>query len=178
KGFDVFVKALSVLDRNGFDFKAVIGGSGPELDAVKNLAIKLGVIHKIEFRGWIQKKEEFFNDIDIFCLPSLHEPFGIILLEAFMYGKPVVSSASEGPSEIIEHEKDGLLAEPGSPDALASGLIKCIENPNIANQLALNGYHKVSSQYSMDKVGKDLSEILSNIVDRDRAQKRATMLQY
>lgn len=175
KGFDVFIRALALMKKRDIAFKAVIAGSGPEEDNLKSLAVKLGVLDSIEFCGWVEKKEKFFKEIDVFCLPSHHEPFGIILLEAFLFGKAVVSTASEGPSQIIQHEVDGILTELNSAEALASGLTQLIEYPDYADKLASNGYKKIASDYAMEHVGKKISSSLENILQRDRTERRALL---
>ena len=59
------------------------------------------------FPGWVDDKPAFFAGIDVFCLPSHHEPFGIVLIEAMAQAMPIVATDSEGPSEILRDGIDG-----------------------------------------------------------------------
>ena len=57
----------------------------------------------------MKDKKEFYDEIDIFLLPSIRETFGLVILEAMQYGKPIISSDCNGPHEIITSNKDGIL---------------------------------------------------------------------
>jgi glycosyltransferase involved in cell wall biosynthesis len=163
KGFDVFIRAIAKLHSGGIAIKAVIGGGGEEESALKELTNQLGLNDIIEFSGWVTDKEKFFRDIDIFCLPSKHEPFGIILLEAFMSGKPVVAAASEGPSEIAHDGIDALMVPVGDRDAMAAAIIQLVNDAALGERLAAAAYETVKG-YDMGSVGGRMSEVLGEIV--------------
>src|SRR6202034_4671627 len=100
-------------------FKAVLAGEGEEEGALRDLAREKGLGEELRFAGWVTDKQAFFDSIDLFCLPSHHEPFGIVLLEAMAQGLPVVATASEGPSEILEAGEPGVLVPTNDAGALA-----------------------------------------------------------
>jgi glycosyltransferase involved in cell wall biosynthesis len=164
KGFDVYLQALRILQNKGIKFKAILAGRGQEEQNLKDLATKLRLTKNISFVGWVEDKNSFYNNIDIFCLPSLHEPFGIVLLEAFTHKVPIVSTDSEGPSEIIKQDYNGLLVEKNNPEALAEGIVKLLEDKTLRSKLAKNGYSTVVSYYSQEVVGKKISEALSQVI--------------
>ena len=76
-------------------------GDGAETAALTELTHRHGLGDRIAFPGWQDDTAAFFDSIDVFCLPSLHEPFGIVLLEAMAQALPVIATDSEGPSEIL-----------------------------------------------------------------------------
>ena len=159
KGFDVFIDALKILKESGKDFKAIIGGTGKEEEALKKQAEGLD----IDFCGWVEDKKDFFKNIDIFCLPSHHEPFGIVLLEAFAAHKPVISTNSEGPSEIIENKKDGLLVEKGNAEEMAKELSYFLDNEKDAKLFASHGFDKAQNAYSLEAIGNKMNNVLKEI---------------
>jgi glycosyltransferase involved in cell wall biosynthesis len=165
KGFDNFLHSLSLLKGRGVKFKAVIGGSGEEEDRLKQLCIKLQLENVVDFIGWVENKKNFFDQVDIFCLPSRHEPFGIILLEAMSYKKPVLSTRSEGPSEIIKNGRNGLLCLVDRPDDMATKLKKLLLDRDYATKLGENGYLSLMANYEMDLVGKKLVMNLQRIIN-------------
>ena len=140
KGFGVFIEALRLLKERGYAFQAILGGSGAEERRLKDQAKKAGLEEILSFPGWVQDKRQFYSHIDIFCLPSLHEPFGIVLLEAFTYGAPVVATDSEGPRDIITPNYDALIIEKGNAEALSSALARLLDDEKLANDLAANGF--------------------------------------
>lgn len=163
KGFDIFLNSLAILKNQKIEFKAIIAGSGEEQSALYNICHELKIDDMVSFIGWVENKQTFFDAIDIFCLPSIHEPFGIILLEAMMSQKPIVSFATEGPSEIIHHDEHGLLCEIGSDNALAHNLNILINDDQYAQRLATNAYLRAKQNYAIDTVGNKLYQALEKI---------------
>jgi glycosyltransferase involved in cell wall biosynthesis len=164
KGVDIFLKALSALKADNIPFKAIIAGDGEERDNLQKLRDDLKLNNEVQFIGWAKDKEKFYDSIDIFCLPSTHEPFGIVILEAMLHKKPIVSSETEGPLEIIENKQDGILFENGHSGKLAMALKEMITNEKQGKSLAENAYPKVIAKYSMENVSKIISKNLEEII--------------
>lgn len=163
KGFDYFLRSLARLKENNIDFKAIIGGSGEEEKELKELAVNLRIDKMVEFLGWVDNKSKLFDNIDIFVLPSIHEPFGIILLEAFARGKAVITTNSEGPMEIAEHKKDALIVEKGDSAALASSIEALLNDWDLARSLSKNAF-ETAKKYDSDKIGEVINIALLKIV--------------
>jgi len=163
KGFDVFIDALAILRQRGVHFSAVIGGQGDEEEALRERARSKGLDGVLQFIGWVDNKTTFFHDIDLFCLPSHHEPFGIVLLEAFAHGVPVVSTNSEGPTDIITPDVDALLTLKNDAVALADGLERLLLQPDRANEMAQKAYQKVLMHYDMAAVSEQIEIALLKI---------------
>lgn len=166
KGFDVYIEALKLLKERGHRFRALLGGSGNEEKALQKMAKDAGLEETLSFTGWVEDKRAFFTAIDIFCLPSLHEPFGIVLLEAFANGAPVVSTDSEGPSEIITPNYDALVVEKGDAEKLADALARLLDNPAQADSLAANAFAKTRLRYSTEVVAEQIEKALETIIER------------
>lgn len=164
KGFEVYIDALAILQKRGVAFAAVLGGEGDLADGLREHSAKKGLAGLLRFTGWVEDKAAFFSSIDIFCLPSLHEPFGIVLLEAFAHGVPVVSSDSEGPSDIIAPGVDALLVKKGDAQSLADALEKMLTDPERAQIMAQNAYQKVVAKYDMKAVCAQIEDALQQII--------------
>jgi len=164
KGFDVFIEALALLKGRGLEFRAVLGGDGDEKRKLQKLAEKHKVIDVLQFIGWVEDKKQFFNSIDIFCLPSLHEPFGIVVLEAMAHKVPLLSSDSEGPSEIITHTQTGVLVQKGNAQALADGLQAMIEDEVYCRELAGHAFDMLRQRYAMPVVAEQMDKTLQHII--------------
>lgn len=132
KGFEVLVEALARLSVRGVAFAAAIGGDGPEDTALRQLARLRGLGDRLRFPGWIADRQAFLDGIDIAVVPSHHEPFGIVVLEAMAQGLPVVATASEGPSEILADGTGGQLVPRADPGALADALEALLADPDAA----------------------------------------------
>lgn len=170
KGFDIFLKALSILKDEGIEFRVIIAGKGEEKSNLKKLVKILHLTKLVKFPGWITNKEKFFSSIDIFCLPSTHEPFGIVLLEAFLYNKPTVSFNSEGPSEIGTDNKNLLFAELGNERDLAEKIKLLLTNKTLASKLAKAGNILIKEKYSLDVVQNSLDKCIKQINSHAKAE--------
>jgi len=163
KGFDVFIESLAILKARNIVFKAIIGGSGEEEENLKLLAAAKDLSEHLQFIGWVEDKAKFFNAIDIFCLPSHHEPFGIVLLEAMAQGLACVSTASEGPSEIIANHEDAILASKGDGEALAAAFVELIENPEKRKLLGENAYKKARQNYDIKVIAEKIKAAIDSL---------------
>jgi glycosyltransferase involved in cell wall biosynthesis len=163
KGFGIYIEALRQLKERGYKFQAVLGGDGVEAGALKKQTQEAGLEHVLTFPGWVKDKKQFYSYIDIFCLPSLHEPFGIVLLEAFVFGAPAVATDSEGPCDIITPNYDALIVPMGNAAAMADALAKLLDDEKLANDLATNAFVKAKMRYSMEVVSERIEEALVKI---------------
>lgn len=163
KGFDVFLRALAEVKAMGYPFRVRLGGEGEEKRRLMRLSRKLGLEGHVEFCGWVKDKKAFLDGIDLFCLPSLHEPFGIVLLEAMAEKLPVVTTDAEGPREIIEHGVNGLVVPRAEVTALAGALAALLEDESYARTLAGEGWRSVKLHYEMGHLAHYMTGLLESI---------------
>ena len=76
------------------------------------------------------------HEADVFILPSLHEPFGIVILEAWSAGIPVIASRAGGLKDFIESGRTGLLFDPGHPEELVRAYETLTGDPELRRRLA------------------------------------------
>ena len=161
KGFRTFVDACAVLRNRNVPYRALIGGDGDEAEAIDALIRGYGLESQVTRIGWVKDKARFFESLDLFVLPSYHEPFGIVLIEAMSAGLPVISAKAEGPSEIITNGSNGLLVPLKDAEALADAIAELLANPARAQQLADAGRAHVSAQYSPAAMANRLQTALA-----------------
>lgn len=162
KGIEDFIEALRILEGKGFYFNAVIAGGGTaEWERrIKNCIESAALTNKVKLLGWVKDRAEFYKEIDIFCLPSRYEAFGLALIEAMAYSLPIVSTNADGPSELLEDGQDSIICEINNPIDLADKLKLVINNPDLREMLASNARKKVENLYSPLRV----SELINNAV--------------
>lgn len=169
KGFDVFLAALDRLRSNGVPFRAVLAGDGAGRGSLERLAADNGVRDVLSFPGWVTDKASFFAGIDLFCLPSHHEPFGIVLIEAMAHAVPIVATDSEGPVEILRDSFDGLIVPRGDAERMAQALGTLMADPARAGRLGACAYRQVLLRYDVPRVGEQLDHAVHEIVERARS---------
>ncbi len=164
KNFDKILRAMAILRDRNIECEYVIGGVGPMEGSLNDLAKELKLENNFKILGWVEDKRKFFEEIDIFILPSYGETFGIVLLEAMLYSTPIISSNSWGPNEVIQEGVNGLKVAIENHDAvpglLAEAIEKMVTNEAGAKKMAENAYNGFFVNYSAEMVGKKLNEIM------------------
>jgi starch synthase len=93
----------------------------------------------------------------VFCLPSLYEPYGLVLLEAMAHGVPCVGSSVQAIPEILDQGRAGLLVEPGDPDALAQALLMLLSDDDMAHRLGAAGRRFVEIELNWERVAERMA---------------------
>jgi phosphatidylinositol alpha-1,6-mannosyltransferase len=156
KGIDIAIRALAIIDGQGIPFQYVIAGDGPEKAALHSLARQLGVLNKIQFRGYISNEEKWqlLNDSDVFVMPSRvnpkmqHEGFGIAFVEAAAVGLPAIGSKAGGIPDAIVNGETGILVREESPEELAEALVYLYRNPDKRCEMGRVGMERARTQFS------------------------------
>jgi glycosyltransferase involved in cell wall biosynthesis len=164
KGFDLFLAALGLLKDKGVPFTATLAGDGAERELLENQVKQLGLRDRISMPGWLPNSATLFERIDILCVPSRHEPFGLIILEAFNYGIPLVVTSAEGPSEICRDGEEALVCPVDDPKALAVAMERLIADSAQASHLRRQGFQTLKQRYVPEVVGERLELALETVV--------------
>jgi glycosyltransferase involved in cell wall biosynthesis len=131
KGQAIFIDAIASLPNAvGVIIGAALFGEEDYAQELHRQAQALGIAHRVIFLGFRGDIPALMQAMDIVVHSSIApEPFGRVVVEAMLAGKPVIGSAAGGVMEIIEHGRTGWLFEPGSADALARTLALVLEHP-------------------------------------------------
>ena len=145
-------------------------GSGPELDSLKALSIRLGLAEIVEFHGFTDESVmlELLQASDIFIMPNKTvdgdlEGFGLVFLEANACGLPVIGGSSGGVIDAIEDGVSGLLIEPGSIESISKNLIKLIDDEIYRDSLGQQGKTRAQNNFSLNRKRTEFYEVLSNV---------------
>lgn len=125
KGIDILLEAISLWMPEVGSCEFIIGGGIDKDGVYKNLAKDLGVDVYINWAGIVERHKvpNLFRNSDVYVLPSRHETFGVVCLEAIASGIPVIASRCGGPEDII-NDINGMLINPNDPKELAFALEK------------------------------------------------------
>jgi glycosyltransferase involved in cell wall biosynthesis len=97
--------------------------------------------------------------------PSLSEAFGMSLIEAMIYGLPVIASRVGGMTEIVDHEVTGLLVEPADPVALAQAICEVLANRHLQRAMGAAGRDRALERYSWHKSTDALFALFDTAID-------------
>jgi glycosyltransferase involved in cell wall biosynthesis len=105
-----------------------------------------------------------YHAADIFCLPSRHEPFGIVILEAWAAGLPVVASAVGGIPTFTRDGVDIIHADPEDPRSFSDAIDSLLLDPDMARRIAENGRLKAQRDYDWSQVTRRLEALYLDLV--------------
>ena len=135
-------------------YNLIIAGEGPEKENLQTLISSLGVTNQVSLFGRASREEvlQLMQNVHCFVLPSFHETFGVVLIEAMACGLPVLSTKSGGPESIIKNDDYGYLCH---ENELAEMLEKMTSQ--VFNSKAIRDY--VQKSFSENAVRKKLESI-------------------
>lgn len=153
KGFDIAIKAFSLLKKEGSQALLLLAGEGPERPYLEHLVEKLKLKSFCRFTGRLEKEEVPFilNQATLVLVPSLVEAFGLVALEAMLMGRPIIASAVGGLQELVINQETGLLVPPQNPMALCQALQELLKEPKKMIQMGLQGRARALQNYSLEE---------------------------
>jgi glycosyltransferase involved in cell wall biosynthesis len=130
KGMDVAIRALTLLPE---DTVLVVLGEGPERAGLAALAEELGVADRVHLLGRIPDVSAWLRRTSVLVHPARWEGFGLGVLEAMLAGLPVVASRVSSLPELVVDGETGVLVQPDDPSALAVGIARALERPELGD---------------------------------------------
>ncbi len=136
KNYNIAIKALALLNKQGIDARLLIAGDDKNklAEEHRQYADELGIAAKILWLGFYTDTPAFLNAIDIFLLSSSSEGHPLALTQAMATGVPIVTTKC-GVEEIVEHRKTALIVENGNAGQLAEHIVELSQNPQLRDQL-------------------------------------------
>jgi glycogen(starch) synthase len=147
--------------------RLVIAGIGGYLESLKAQAQALDITDRVQFLGFISNEDRnrLYHVADIAVFPSLYEPFGIVALEAFASGCPLIASDAGGLAEVVEPERNGVVVRAGDAGALASGIFFCLERPEWARARAIAALDDIHTRYSWHRIAVQTINVYRRVTD-------------
>jgi glycosyltransferase involved in cell wall biosynthesis len=163
------IQALALLKS---DFPALklllIGNTFDEqyVNELHELANKLGLSERVLFLGPRSDVLHLMRNASALLLCSEKEAFGWVLVEAMSVGLPVISSAVDGPRELIEHEKTGLLVPVGDVDAYAYQLRRLMNGPELCGALRAQASATVKERHSALAMVRSIQSVYTEVMNQ------------
>jgi glycosyltransferase involved in cell wall biosynthesis len=148
KGFDVLIRAVAQLLRDGKDIGLAIAGEGDARRELESQIAEMGVGDRVSLLGFRSDTVRLFQAFDVFALSSIREGLPNVVLEAMALEVPVVATRVAGVPALIRDGSDGLLIEAGDMGSLAQALARLHANQSLRNTLAANARATIESRYS------------------------------
>jgi len=170
KRHDVFIEASRIISRSYPNCRFWVLGDDLTHNHRDYLAhLKQIASPNVSFLGQRDDVADIMAAADLIAHAATKEALGRVVLEAMLVGTPVVAANAGGPSELIEHERSGLLVEPASAEALAAGLLRLLDNPHEARRYAEAGRVRVQ-QFSADAMAQSIMAVYEDLLGMNNAR--------
>ncbi|MDA1213458.1 MAG: glycosyltransferase family 4 protein [Planctomycetota bacterium] len=165
KGIPYFLGAArKVLQMYG-DVEFLIAGSGPEEENLRRLAQSLEIADHVTFAPNLSDVAPSLDAIDVFCLPSLMQGVGTIMLEAMALGKAVIAANVGGVHAAVKHQETGLLVSPGESGELATQIVELLRHPERARELGQRARQLVETRFATEHMVKQTASLYRTILE-------------
>ena len=178
KGLDVLLDSFSSIAQTVPNLTLVFAGgcTSPKeeefLAELKRKALALGVQGRVVFTGRLtdEEKASAYEACTVFVLPSIYEPYGIVLLEAAAHGKPLISTRTGGPKSIIVEGVTGLLVAPGESRELAEALLHLATHKEAAARMGEEA-RRMAREHTWEKVAEATERVYLRITSAPAVQR-------
>ncbi|MCB0177543.1 MAG: glycosyltransferase [Anaerolineae bacterium] len=171
KNWKVLLAAAGSAFKQHPQARLVIIGDGEQKDELSKLAGKLGIAERVEFTGKIPFDEVplYLKAADLFCFASTTETQGLVTMEALAAELPVVAVEASGTQDVVEHDRQGLLAE-NNPEALAAAINRVLDDEELYHRFKQATADR-AAEFDMKRKAEDLIEVYHQAIDDQRADR-------
>ena len=144
--------------------KLVIIGDGPLKEKIQSLADKLG-LNNLIFQSHVDEQEltSHYKNCKFIVHLALHEPFGLVPIEAALFGKPSIVSNQGGTKEFIRHGENGFLVDPYDPKDVAKYMKCLIEDEQLTAEMGSRAKERALKEFTIEKSTEKIMEALKQL---------------
>lgn len=165
KGVDTLLRAVAAAARHRPGLQLSLIGDGPQREELEQLAVALGIAHRVDFAGWFERADlpDRYRLADVFVLPSRDEGMPNVVLEAMASGLPIVASDVPGTRELVDSGVNGALFPAGDTNALAAALVELASEPGLRLRYGAASWSR-AQQYDWRQVAMAYQNLFELVV--------------
>jgi glycosyltransferase involved in cell wall biosynthesis len=173
KGYRELVRAAEIVLRQMPTAQFWCSGEGALRGELEQTARELGIADRFKLLGFRRDVPDLMRAVDVMCLPSHREPFGLVYVEAALAEKPVIACNAGGAPEIIVDGETGFLVpapadeKPTNVSAIAESILKLLENRDRARAMGRRGRELALERFSWPRYLEQLNALYARILGRD-----------
>jgi len=164
KGVDTLLSALYMLGERAP--RTLIFGRGPMRSRIVRQIRSCGLGDRVSLMGWVDHHQlgQVLSDASMAVIPSREENFSLAVLSAMAVGTPLITTPVGGTCEVVEHETNGLLFEPGNDRELAESIRACMQDTAKAAGFGRRGASRVRRGFTWDTAAQKFEKIYQDIL--------------
>lgn len=163
KNVSVLLRAAARLRREFPRLRVLIAGEGEERAALERLAAELGLAEAVRFLGFRTDVPDVLAAWDVALLSSRYEGSPLALMEYMEAGKPVVAPRVGGVPDLVAGGEQGLLVEPGDPEALATATAALLRDPARARRMGERGRARCRAEFGIDVTVRRIEDLYEQL---------------
>jgi glycosyltransferase involved in cell wall biosynthesis len=164
KGHVFFLGAAQRVAQIHAETEFLVAGAGPEEENLRRLARELGINRNVTFASNLYDFSASLAAMDIFCLPSLRQGLGTIMLEAMARGRPVIASGVGGIYSVVRNNETGLVVPPSDSAALAERILELLHDPVRARSIGEAGRRLVGEEFGVERMVAQTAELYRDVL--------------
>ena len=164
KRFSDLIKAFALLSKNNPNCKLLLVGEGPEKEGYQNLVKRLEIEKNVIFAGYQSDTDLYYAVMDVFCLVSAHEAFGLVLAEAMLHKLPIVATAVGGMKYIVKDKETGFLVKRFDIKAISMKLQLFISDKNLREKFGQEAFRRALNKYTEEIYVGEIEKVYLNLL--------------
>lgn len=167
KGIKSLIEACSILKQQGYEnYSLVVIGKGEQRAELEATIEERGLSEIVTWLGFVEygKLGAYFEQADVFVFPTLEDIWGMVPLEAMVFGKPVLCSKWAGAAEMVVEGENGYIFDPYQPEELAKFMGQFLENPELSAQMGKKSSELIAKT-TPKTAADDFVEVISLVAE-------------
>jgi glycosyltransferase involved in cell wall biosynthesis len=164
KDIPTFLEAAAIVTSARPDTRFAIVGAGSLEKELRRQSRSLGLTDRVAFTGFRPDVRQLYPQADLVALTSRWEGFGLVLVEAMAAARPIVATSAGPIPEVVGDA--GILVEPGRPDAVASGILRLLDDRSLADSLGRAGFRRVRERFSTPRMVERTTRLYEELLQR------------
>jgi glycosyltransferase involved in cell wall biosynthesis len=177
KGVGELIRAVATVRTRFPEVRLLIAGTDPfpgalfqrELEA---LIDELRLDGTVRLLGHRPDVPHLMAAADVYAMPSLFEPFGLVYAEAMATEVPVIALDTAGAKEVVDNGRTGLLSAPGDEAALVANLERLLGDAGLRRRMGVAGRRRVEEHFTIERMGADVAAVYRDVLRRPRSIRR------
>ncbi|WP_028123770.1 glycosyltransferase family 4 protein [Epilithonimonas tenax] len=161
------IEAIHIL-KDVENLKLLIVGNGKDEELIRQKAIDLGIQNKVIFTGYQYDTAPFYKLMDVFCIASQREGFGLVAAEAMLHHLPVIATRVGGLQDVVVDGETGLLIQPHQPAEIAEAIKKMYDSADLVTGYAASGYERAIKNYTEKRYVKDVENLYRELLEKKK----------
>lgn len=161
KGLRLLLEACVALQGRGYNSYTIqIVGNGPQQIELETFCCEYGLSDHIQWVGWVPFDQigTYFENADVFVLPTMEDTWGVVTLEAMLLGKPILCSTGAGTSELVIPGENGYIFAPDDANNLADLMQKFFDEPDTIVKMGARS-QEIMAQYTPVTAAQCMTDI-------------------